>query len=281
MPTSKMADWFGGSALKALSHLGGTKWQTWFVVFVFLSILTTATDQISELARSSLVGAWMLVPFGVLAVVSGLLYRVSRSAARQLVPRADVENSPRPVKVLILFLSPPGNLDDYKKISGKLDDPTLGRKFGTLRWRMPIAAIQHHISRLERVIVMASSGNCGTFGHVKAFEGLVAALLPRGHTLRIETSGEYLGLQAYKGVDFEDPKELIDELGRIYAKLRDDRVKEHDILIDVTGGTKVNTSAAVAFASLVPDRAFQYVSTNTYQVKSFDVTWDLEAFSGG
>ena len=48
--------------------------------------------------------------------------------------------------------------------------------------------------------------------------------------------------------------------------------KEDDIVFDVTGGQKVIAIAGAMFA-IPNDRHLQYVSTNDYSVKHYDLTY--------
>jgi len=74
-----------------------------------------------------------------------------------------------------------------------------------------------------------------------------------------------------KGIDFENLKENLDAIEEAYNYLKnDEKINEKDIIIDATGGQKIQSSAA-AFSSLAYDRIFIYVSTNTYEIKAFDV----------
>ena len=153
----------GDGALKVLKHLGGAHFAAWLLAIALLVVLNTFIDQVSEWARHHLSGWVMnLTPAGFLVAVLAILYWLSRWARHSLQPRVEIDDDPLPVKALILFLSSPGDLPKYAQINGKLGRPELNAAFEpfgkALSWRMPIAAIAHHVHRLERLIVSCHSG---------------------------------------------------------------------------------------------------------------------------
>ncbi|MCZ7659389.1 MAG: hypothetical protein M5U07_16705, partial [Xanthobacteraceae bacterium] len=221
MAASKLTQLLGQGALKALANLGGTKPLAWALVFVLIAVVNTVIDQISDAVRSRVAGVDVLAP----AVRGGGVGRLYWFAHKvKLEPRAEEEEA-RPVKVLILFLSQPGKLEDYADIEGTLGSPELGDRLGRLQWRMPIAAVAHHIGRLERLVVIGSPGEKGTNRLVGDFKKLLDRLLPPGKRLSIESSGIFLGRDD-TGVDFENPQQLIEELGAIYRRLEDQRIRD-------------------------------------------------------
>ena len=77
------------------------------------------------------------------------------------------------------------------------------------------------------------------------------------------------------GLDFEDVRELVEALDKIYQGLKEEcGYKAQDILIDITGGQKVSTIAG-AIVSLSEGRSFQYVSTKNYSISTYDVTYQV------
>ena len=72
--------------------------------------------------------------------------------------------------------------------------------------------------------------------------------------------------------DFEKAKNVYDFLENTYEELKKEGFKEDDIVFDVTGGQKVIAIAGAMFA-IPNDRHLQYVSTNDYSVKHYDLTY--------
>ncbi|WP_035586466.1 hypothetical protein [Hippea jasoniae] len=57
----------------------------------------------------------------------------------------------------------------------------------------------------------------------------------------------------------------------IFDKLKQDGIKNKDVILDITGGQKIASTAAAFMTLLYPDREFEYVSTSNYQIKAFDI----------
>jgi hypothetical protein len=70
-------------------------------------------------------------------------------------------------------------------------------------------------------------------------------------------------------IDFDDLRSSIDEINNSYNALtKEHGLKENEIIIDITGGQKIQ-SAAGAFYSSSYDRYFCYLSTKTRKLKIF------------
>ena len=237
---------------------------------------------------------WSVSGFGVLIIV---LFVCAWRWKRDLLPEVHVTSNPQPVRVLILFLSPPavGSPDDRENqreivdtLAGSVLDKQIRNRLGASPWRMPVEAIAHHYMRLETVIVMPSTDGValntgaaipnGTYRHMAAFKSLIRRLTD-GLDRRPEvlSLAEYLEDDAFEqGLGFEDIKQCVAVLNRLYQSLRRREVRERDILIDITGGQKPNSVAGAAAAITVPGREFQYISTHDKTVQAFDVTQVLE-----
>ncbi len=162
---------------------------------------------------------------------------------------------PRNVKVLVLFLSPPGRgqLEIIDEIY-KLEDFE-GKR---LSWEMPVYAIKYHADAgtLEKVEVITFMDTDEQF---EKFRDLIGRLFPNSS----------FSMEAHRVSDSEDVKEMYEVLESIFKELGG-KYKDSDIIIDVTGGKKPATIAGV-LASVYHFTEVQYVSTTTKEVKSYYV----------
>ena len=230
---------------------------TIFLVLVLFSIANSwLPDALSSLLsdknrNSVMLGISGVIWLGFLAsalyLASGVEFDVS-------------EESPRKKRALILFLSDLRNEESVKEaIEGlktgreSLENFDLNR-FD--RWRMPYEAIKYHLPRLESVVVITSDRSSPQF---PTFKELVKTVFPKK-----------LNVEERKLENFESVKRIFEEISSIYKSLKNRGIKERDVIIDVTSGQKTNSIAA-AFMTLYYDREFQYVSTQNYKVKSYDV----------
>ena len=233
----------------------------------------------------------------------------------ELEPMVNVECS-SPVKVLIIFLSHPYSraktVEDLKgTVEAFLARPSDGNFLDTdwlkknfikddnipnfaPNWRMPFTAIKYHMdvkgACLKSVIVIPSADNRDILGthHLDEIFCQYVETAAREQNLLLTvtrvadvldggkmTSESGPQIDLTKGIDFSDIKNLVRLLFRLRRELQKD-FHESEVLIDVTGGQVPNSVAAAVFAILVPTRRFQYVDTNTYKVKSYDVSHELD-----
>jgi hypothetical protein len=101
-------------------------------------------------------------------------------------------------------------------------------------------------------------------------------LLAEGRTAKPEILGlDKLTGRWPQGVDFESASELKDAMRAVFAALRKRRLRDSDILVDITGGSKVASVVGAVF-SLGKDQRFQYVSQHDYRVIPYNVTYIAE-----
>lgn|GEM_PF-1195880 len=301
MPTAGSRRRTTRAALAALANIGGTDWQVIGIVLFFLLVLAMVTDTFVALLTTGDHGLFFVGAGGVLVLSVTLLKRYAQAAARELRPSVSTRIS-RPVPCLVLFLSPPGRgapdgkavqhaLGAFTAITGSLADRAVREAMDRHPWRMPAEAINHHLPFLERVVVIGSSDvlkpdgsepDFGSHHHVTTFIADMRDRLPTFEAgIRFQTLAEVLGDGRYRdGVNFEDLEQTVDALHDLYKALRADGLGEAEILVDITGGQKVNSVAGAAVAILVRERRFQYVSTRDYKVRSYDVTQDLDDLHG-
>ncbi len=245
-----------------------------FTVFVFLFLSLSAgwiPDGLSEIISAGFFHDGNLER-GVVLFVSGFLILVFlaflgyRYSART---QYDVfENSPDRKQVLVPFLSTARGdektiLEDIEKLRELSSVEEKIERVNELpsikSWRMPLEAIKYHRPKLKKVVVIASEKSSKHFG---SFKELVK-----------EVFGEDVSsmLVERRVESFEDIKGLFDTLNKIYEELREDHFRDRDVIIDITGGQKTSSIAAAFMTAYYNDREFEYVSTEDYTVKSYDV----------
>ncbi|MGE3613325.1 MAG: hypothetical protein AB7G20_07630 [Sulfurimonas sp.] len=160
-------------------------------------------------------------------------------------------------KVLILFLSSNRAVQDALKVSSI-------EELGINNFRMPITAINYHKNKLKKVVVVCSKDSESNFDD---FIACVKNILKDFDTSKI--------LKHTSIINFEDAEQVYKLLENQYSKLKEEKIREKEIIIDVTGGQKIISIASCIFA-LPNDREIQYVSTTDYKVKSYDIRYDRE-----
>ncbi len=250
-------------------------WKTAFftaIVFVALSLVAGwIPDGLSEIISARFSHDGNLVK-GIFLFASGLLilgiltflgWRYSEEAKYEV-----FEDFPEKKKVLIPFLSNVrGNektvmdeIEKLRELSTVEEKIEKVNESSTIKsWRMPLEAIKYHKPRLERVIVITSDKSSK---HFNAFKELLKEVFGK------EVSDM---LVEKKVKSFENIKELFNALNEIYKELREDKFRDRDTIIDITGGQKTSSVAAAFMTAYYSDREFEYVSTEDYTVKSYDV----------
>jgi hypothetical protein len=205
------------------------------------------------------VGWWQLSGSFAIFSIFGLLIRHSILHRQQV---KIVAGTPPAARILIIFLS---SCDKrlWEAFQRGCTLPTPEQLLGT-SWEMPLLAIRHHLPRLEQLYVFTSAGEKGTHQQFTLFHQILAGNYPELQT--IELTGE--------GTDFENMAEVHRELDQLYARFDSlSAFTADDIMLDITGGQKSN-SIAGALATLAEGRQFQYISTVTKQVLSYDLVID-------
>lgn len=161
----------------------------------------------------------------------------------------------------------------------------------SFNWRMNIEAIAPHIghaSPLRHVVIVPSSQSTIGGKHTAGSDVLLQEALVMLKELLVQHGMEDVavtGCGELKGtgkplpesVAYENLKDIVYILYDITKALKDKyRCGERDILVDITSGKGLTNAAAMAFATLVEERRVQYVDTESYCVRTFDVTHDIE-----
>lgn len=224
-----------------------------------------------------------LVSFPVTFIILVLLAR--KQLRKQAISVAE-DAKPARVRGLIIFLSPMGPDKEFVKsiVDGtqQVDEQKssyLQRFTGS--WRMPLESILYHIDRLEYVVLIPSADHRkddgdispGTIRETQHFIDLVSRMCAEASLGFIEPSD--LGTEFTEGIDFEDCQFLVRAVERGFELLEAKRLRDSQILVDITGGQKVTTFAG-AVVCLAEGRKFQYVSTRDFKIRIYDPTYDPE-----
>jgi len=74
------------------------------------------------------------------------------------------------------------------------------------------------------------------------------------------------------GIDFSDVKAIYNQVNAFFNDMKEKKLKDSDILVDVTGGL-VTTSIGAVMATLTRGRSAEYVSTIDKKVRTYDITY--------
>jgi hypothetical protein len=261
----------GGAMARAMGtrrfHIMAAMFLVYVAVNLFSNFIDEMLKQWGPYARP--------VPLVVFLVAFGIW---TRRARERVIPKVvDQSASVQVCKVLVLFLSPPGKdepdlptLVSDLSVKGRISDRSVrDRLQGS--WRMPLEAIAAHLSRLEKLVIISSSGPNGTANKVQVFRDLIKHMLPSPEGVEILDITSWLGEPWEKGVNFEDLKSLVEVLVTMEMRLK--QTPPYEIMIDITGGQKPSTAAGTVVA-LGEGRRFQYVSTLDKTVRMYDLTYD-------
>lgn len=196
-----------------------------------------------------------------LCVFSFFGWQINRKIEEVEKIRVDV-TEPQKAKVLVVFLSSiPRQQDRDKLFNTACDASEIPALLAGTSWEMPYLATLYHMPRLEHLHVITSGGSNGTCLQFGYFAAIINKLFPG---LKVTQMDE-------QGLNFEDIAQVHKAIDKFYDQYdnRPDFAK-HDVIVDITGGQKTNSIAA-AMATLADGRKFQYVSTTTKKVESFDL----------
>ena len=202
----------------------------------------------------------------------------------------NVDENPQPVKSLLVFLSPIGRISEAEKnffkeripeannidkreqiIEILSNNSSIIHAFRVVfdqnwSWAMPVKAIEHHRNRLKFLYVITSTQTHNDFPYFISLLNLFFSPrefdiveFPRGTT----------------GIDFSDVKAIYDQVNAFFDDMKDKKLKDSEILVDVTGGL-VTTSIGAVMATLTRGRSAEYVSTIDRRVRTYDITYSEE-----
>ena len=261
--------------IKALANLFGgiINYKTIAGIVVFSISLSWLSDGLSDILKN-----YMHQSFPVVQVLAGLLGIgfLSFLVKKELEKAKDLDLDVKFVdadktKILILFLSKL-YIEDKKKEENKNEEEINKeekinkiRTFDDLKniilnWEMPLIAIKHHLPVLKHVVVICSERS---FKEFEMFEQLVRRLFP---------DYEFSCERYEKPINFENIEEVYDTLKKVHKEVKSSQhIREKDITIDITGGTKIVSIAGSIFTLEVEDRKIQYISTTQKQPYILDI----------
>lgn len=221
---------------------------------------------------------WCLLGMGLLSIgCAGVLYARRRSFLPVAVQRIGQPGRVEPHAVLVLTVSRPGwewqpgqltRINAQTKIRESHDLPaTLPEALKVMAqlgetkftWEQLLRAIQGHVPGAQRIILIGSSGTNGTAASFDACRQMIAHYFP---------GLEQASIQA-RAASFE----ALDDLLGVYRKIIvEEAQRKGDVMIDVTGGSKVVSIAAAMVTLEHPEIEFQYVETEgDKRVRTFNV----------
>jgi hypothetical protein len=275
---------------------GGLRPVTIVGIALLLVSLNCFSSALNEVISDRLIGqsnplnVWIwncsqLVFFPVFLV---FCYCIVRKHSQCIKTDVKVFKNPRRGRALVLFLSPASAVDkslveQLTKAGGRIADKKVRESFKGA-WRMPLEAIAYHLYGLDQVVVIATEGDKDTDGtqirkgsldDYPKFKSLVNALTSTegaGDSPRLDIRlPADIGIQhkALKSGSFKEINRVVNEVSVRLNTV--DHIKDLDIVVDITGGTKI-CSVAGAVVSLGRGKRFQYVNTETYEIVEYDVT---------
>jgi hypothetical protein len=268
-------------ALRILSHsLGSGRLWPAVVAVLLVTSLSWLGNSLYELLQwldGQPLSGWIHLAFGLAGfpVLLVVLTGQARQVRQQLHPTVYEDDQPRRVRGLVLYLSVmrPEDCQVLRDACRDgLDLAAFRERFPRVNWRMPVEAIAYHAERLEELVVIPSAGETGSAAQMDLFRALLDRLFPAA---RFECRAiDLIPGNHPAGLDFETHTEhLARATNDAYEFLRGKGFKPLDILIDVTGGLKPTTVVGCAVA-LAEGRRMQYVSTQDYRIRVYDVSYE-------
>ncbi|MGB9638805.1 MAG: hypothetical protein ACPL1F_05880 [bacterium] len=175
---------------------------------------------------------------------------------------------PKDLKAIIIFLSKPNfNLDLLKNINSINDFKKEEIKNKKINWEVPAIVIYKILNELKKDIKIIYV--------ILSYESKEYFIDFKDFIKRILELKEIEILANENPIDFENLETTIDTIDKAYELLNHKGLKNNQILIDITGGQKIQSTAGGFYASSY-DRYFCYLSTNTKELHIFDVTHYFE-----
>lgn len=142
----------------------------------------------------------------------------------------------------------------------------IGGIAGRWNWQQILRGIEPHVRRVERVHLLGSPGDDGSFAWLPRCKEMLGLYLRPEVEVRIYPIA----------VDFESVDDVIQVVRSLVdAETGRNGVSERDVIVDITGGQKT-TSAAAAVVTLNSRVTFQYVSAEspTPRVRAYDLVYE-------
>ncbi|WP_457600001.1 hypothetical protein [Hydrogenivirga sp.] len=117
-----------------------------------------------------------------------------------------------------------------------------------INWAVPLRSVEHHIPKLERLVVLVSTQSHGQY---PLFEELWAIFKRHYNADKVE-------IMKSNPINFNDLKECQYEIHRLLRSGGLSKYRDEDISMNITGGTAI-VSAAMVIASVKEGRQIEYV----------------------
>jgi len=147
-------------------------------------------------------------------------------------------------------------------------------------WEMPLYGISYHSKKLQEIILVCSPEslkqlkefNNFILGYLKDTKIKIKTLVisPTGNTQMIDINE--LESKSYTGLVFENFDQLSTHLFNAIKILKKRKIKAENIMIDFTGGQKVNSvvGATLTYNSNIN---LQYISTGSLEVIGYNIVY--------
>jgi len=273
-----------------LEHLlMGSRLESMLMVLAVLVGLGWFTDSLFEWLTD--IGTWLeggtvehwiplhrVLAVGFFAALLIRLRALAEATRERFRPRIETMVAPPRARALILYLSALYE-EQFDELAGAIDSldglDAFRARHGGLNWRMPIEAIAHHRAHLSRIVLVCSGDEPrrpGSASQRLLFEQLVKRCFPDCEFTIEVAEDDHRG--ADRGIDFNDIDAVVRLTDTAFERLVEKaRIAPADILIDITGGSKL-CSVAGSVVALAEGRRMQYV-TGQYQVRVQDVSYVL------
>ncbi len=157
-------------------------------------------------------------------------------------------------------------------LTGNIDTDIAGFGNSRLNIQQFLRAVRPHAGEnLSQVILLGSFGESGSGKHLQAYSKLLQRYVPCAH-IHIEPQ-----------VDFEDVDGMYQAINQAVDRMAQvGKLREKDIVIDVTGGQKTSSIAAALATLHKPELEFQYVSQNaSSEILTFNMVSETPARLNG
>ena len=217
---------------------------------------------------------------GLAALGIGFLYRQGRRLLPVEVRRIGRPGHVRPRAVLVLPVSTPRwqwspsgldggpggktwplppTLPEALAEMARLAAPGDGKTLPSFAWEQLLRAIAPHADRLQRIVLVGSPGARGSFATLPLCRQMIRHYFPSLDAIAIDE----------REASFDALDELLDCYREIIAG---EAARKSEIMLDVTGGTKVVSIVAAIVTVEHPEIEFQYVDTEGEKgVRSFNI----------
>ncbi|WP_300331296.1 hypothetical protein [Accumulibacter sp.] len=217
---------------------------------------------------------------GLAALGIGFLYRQGRRLLPVEVRRIGRPGRVRPRAVLVLPVSTPRwqwspselvggpggktwplppTLPEALAEMARLAAPGDGETLPSFAWEQLLRAIAPHADRLQRIVLVGSPGARGSFATLSLCRQMIRHYFPSLDAIAIDE----------REASFDALDELLDCYREIIAG---EAARKSEIMLDVTGGTKVVSIVAAIVTVEHPEIEFQYVDTEgEKEVRSFNI----------